>query len=287
MSGRFCVRLSGEEAAALSRYEELCLGSNRRGMLDKVRGNMKKILEGKIALITGGSRGIGKAIAIAYARAGARIFICARKERDLEHAEKEIRSIGGEVKWCSADLSVEKEVRRLVKDVRRHYGTVQILVNNASILGPRVPIAHYPLAAWEEVLKVNLTAIFLVTKEILDLMIPQREGSIINLSSGVGRVGKARWGAYAAAKFGVEGLTQVLADEVKQWNIRVNAVNPGGTRTQMRAEAYPEEDSLTIPTPDEITEVFLYLASADSQAVTGKSFEARDWVRQDPGSASG
>jgi NAD(P)-dependent dehydrogenase (short-subunit alcohol dehydrogenase family) len=240
---------------------------------------MERILEGKVALITGGSRGIGKAIAMAYARAGARIFICARKERDLKQAEKEIRSIGGEVKWCAVDLSEEKEVKRLVKDVHRHYGTAHILVNNASILGPRVPIAHYPLAAWEKVLKVNLTAIFLITKEILELMIPQREGSIINLSSGVGRVGKARWGAYAASKFGVEGFTQVLADEVKEWNIRVNAVNPGGTRTEMRAEAYPNEDPMILPTPDEITEVFLYLASTDSQAVTGKSFDTRDWTR--------
>lgn len=241
---------------------------------------MGRILEGKIALITGGSRGIGKAIAMAYARAGARVFICARKSVDLEQTAKEIRSIGGEVKGCAVDLSKEKEVKRLVKDVVQHYGTVHILVNNASILGPRVPIAHYPLAAWEEVLKVNLTAIFLLTKEILELMIPQREGSIINLSSGVGRVGKARWGAYAASKFGVEGFTQVLADEIKEWNIRVNAVNPGGTRTDMRARAYPGEDPMTLPTPDEIAEVFLYLGSTDSQAVTGKSFEARDWIHK-------
>ncbi len=233
-----------------------------------------------MALITGGSRGIGKAIAMAYARAGARIFICGRKEVDLEGAAQELRSIGGEVEWCAVDLSKAKEVKRLADELRRHYGTAHILVNNASILGPREPIMRYPLASWEEVLKVNLTAIFLLSKEILGMMIPQREGSIINLSSGVGRVGKARWGAYAASKFGVEGLTQLLADEVKEWNIRVNAVNPGPTRTVMRAEAYPDEDPLTLPTPDEITKVFLYLASIDSKAVTGKSFDARDWFRK-------
>ena len=110
------------------------------------------------------------------------------------------------------------------------------------------------------------------------MMIPQKEGSIINLSSGVGRVGKARWGAYAASKFGVEGFTQVLADEVREWNIRVNAVNPGGTRTEMRAEAYPQEDPLTLPVAGEITGVFVYLASPESEGVTGKSFEARDWL---------
>ena len=111
-------------------------------------------------------------------------------------------------------------------------------------------------------------------------MMPQKEGSIINLSSGVGRIGKARWGAYAASKFGVEGFTQVLAAELKEWSIRVNAVNPGGTRTEMRVEAYPDEDPLTLPAPEEITLVFLYLASAESQGVTGKSFDARDWLKK-------
>ena len=96
----------------------------------------------------------------------------------------------------------------------------------------------------------------------------------------MGRIGKARWGAYAASKFGVEGFTQLLADEVKEWNIRVNAVNPGGTRTKMRAQAYPDEDPLTLPRPEEITGVFVYLASPDSLAVTGKSFDAREWPQK-------
>ncbi|MBI2088880.1 MAG: SDR family NAD(P)-dependent oxidoreductase [Deltaproteobacteria bacterium] len=238
------------------------------------------LLDGKVALITGGSRGIGKAIAQAYAREGGKVHICARRESALQAAAAEIRAHGGEVSWCKADITKVRDVRRLLKAVRERYGTLHVLVNNASILGPRDPIANYPLAAWEEVVKVNLTALFIVTKEALKLMMPQREGSIINLSSGVGRIGRARWGAYAASKFGVEGFTQVLADEVKDWNIRVNAVNPGGTRTEMRAQAYPEEDPMTLPAPDEITEVFLYLASADSVGTTGKSFDARDWLRK-------
>ena len=170
------------------------------------------VLDGKVALITGGSRGIGKAIALAYGREGAKVFICARGKADLERAASEIRSLGGEVSWRAADLVKLREVGRLVKEVRERYGTIHILVNNASILGPREPIARYPLAAWEEVLRANLTSLFMVTKEVLKLMLPQKEGSVINLSSGVGRTGKARWGAYAASKFGVEGFTQVLAD---------------------------------------------------------------------------
>lgn len=233
-----------------------------------------------MALITGGSRGIGKAIAMAYAREGAKVFICARKERDLKKAAAEIRAKGGEVSWCAADIAKVKGVKRLVREVYHAYGAIHVLVNNASILGPREPIVRYPLSSWEEVLKVNLTALFLVTKEVLGVMIPQKEGSIINLSSGVGRIGKARWGAYAASKFGVEGFTQVLADEVKDLNIRVNAVNPGGTRTKMQAQAYPDEDPLTLPTPEEITRVFLYLASAESQGITGKSLDAREWLKK-------
>jgi NAD(P)-dependent dehydrogenase (short-subunit alcohol dehydrogenase family) len=111
-------------------------------------------------------------------------------------------------------------------------------------------------------------------------MIPQRSGSIINVSSGVGRIGRACWGAYAASKFGVEGLTQVLADELREFGIRANSVNPGPTRTEMRALAYPEEDPLTLPTPDHVAPVFVYLASDDSAAVTGQSFDARDWLKQ-------
>jgi len=238
------------------------------------------MLEGKVALITGGSRGIGKAIAMAYAREGARVFICAWKAANLRKAAAQIRSDGGEVGWCAADISKVGEVKRIVREVRRAYGAIHVLVNNASILGPREPIVRYPLSSWEEVVKVNLTALFLVTREVLGVMMRQKEGSIINLSSGVGRVGKARWGAYAASKFGVEGFTQVLADEVKEWNIRVNAVNPGGTRTEMRAQAYPDEDPLTLPVPEDITGVFLYLAGAESREVTGKTFDARDWLKK-------
>jgi NAD(P)-dependent dehydrogenase (short-subunit alcohol dehydrogenase family) len=237
-------------------------------------------LAGKAALVTGASRGIGKAVALAYAREGAKLFICARRRAPLARAAREIRAAGGEVGYLAADLSKATNVKRLVKEARRRFGTIHILVNNASILGPRVPIAAYPLAAWEEVIKVNLTALFLLTKEALRLMIPQGEGSIINVSSGVGRVGKARWGAYAVSKFGVEGFTQVLAEELKDKNIRANAVNPGGTRTEMRAEAYPEEDPLTLPTPEEITGVFVYLASSESAGVSGKFFDARDRLNQ-------
>ncbi len=237
-------------------------------------------LTGKVALVTGGSRGIGKAIASAYAREGAKVFISARGRKDLEATVEEIRGAGGDAEWQVADLSKAREVKRLVREVVRSCGTIHVLVNNASLLGPRETLARYPLAAWEEVVRVNLTGLFVITKEVLGVMIPREEGTIINVSSGVGRVGRARWGAYSASKFGVEGFTQILAEEVKKGNIRVNAVNPGGTRTEMRAEAYPDEDLMTLPHPDEITQVFVYLATGESEGVTGKSFDARDWLKK-------
>lgn len=239
-------------------------------------------LKGKVALVTGGSRGIGGAIARAYAREGARVFIGARSQSDLEKAVADIRAGGGDASCRVADISKARDAKRLVEEVCRTYGTLHVLVNNASILGPRRPVQSYPLSAWEEVIRINLTAQFLVTREALRVMVPQRDGSIINVSSGVGRIGKARWGAYAASKFGLEGLTQVLAEEVKEYHVRVNAVNPGATRTEMRALAYPEEDPRTLPLADEIVEVFLYLASPESEGMTGKSFDAREWLNGPP-----
>jgi NAD(P)-dependent dehydrogenase (short-subunit alcohol dehydrogenase family) len=250
------------------------------GSVKKTKGQGEMRLEGKIALITGGSKGIGKAIAKVYAREGAKIFICARDESELEKTAAEIRSSKGEVSYAAVDLGNPGDIERLVQRVQETYGTVHVLVNNASVLGPRVPILQYSLAAWEEVLRVNITAVFLLSRDIAKIMLGNKQGSIINVSSGVGRTGKARWGAYAVSKFGVEGFTQVLADELNEDGIRVNAVNPAGTRTAMRAAAYPEEDPLSLPTPDEITGVFVYLASDESRDVTGKSFNARDWLEK-------
>lgn len=234
-------------------------------------------LFGKVALITGGSRGIGKALATAYAREGARVFICARNQPSIDRAVMEIRNRGGEIHGLAGDVARVEDVKRIVRSAADQYGAIDILVNNASLLGPRVPIADYPPSAWDEVVRVNLTGVFLMTQEVLRLMMPRRNGTIINISSGVGRVGKARWGAYAASKFAVEGFTQLLAEELKDLGIRVNAVNPGATRTEMRATAYPDEDPLTLPIPEAIVPVFVYLASDASREVSGRSLEAQGW----------
>jgi NAD(P)-dependent dehydrogenase (short-subunit alcohol dehydrogenase family) len=236
-------------------------------------------LAGKSALITGGSRGIGKAVARAYASEGARVFICGRDAEALAASAAEIAREGGEARWRVVDLNELDATRGLVPAALDAFGALDILVNNASLLGPRVELARYPLPEWEAVLRVNVTAPFVLIQEALKAMLPRGRGSIINVSSGVGRVGRARWGAYAVSKFGIEALTQILAEELSGTGVRVNAVNPGGTRTRMRAEAYPEETPETLPSPEEIAPVFVYLASEESRALSGKSLDARDWLK--------
>jgi NAD(P)-dependent dehydrogenase (short-subunit alcohol dehydrogenase family) len=237
----------------------------------------EKILRGKVALVTGGSRGIGRAIATAYVQSGANVFICARNVNDIE-AALDMRQTGGVIEGVTGDVGKAEDVEHIVRETVARFGTIDVLVNNASILGPREPIANYPLAAWDEVIRINLTGVFLMSRAVLPLMLERRSGSIINVTSGVGRKGKARWGAYAVSKAGLENFTQVLADEVSQTGIRVNSVNPAATRTRMRAEAYPTEDPLSLPAAEEITPVFVYLASDASAGVTGQSLEARDWL---------
>ena len=239
----------------------------------------KKLIK-NVALITGATRGIGKAVAAAYVREGARVFICARDRQEVAATVREFRdrSTEAQVDGCAGDVGKETDVSRIVDAAIERFQTIDTLVNNASLLGPRVTLVQYPFEQWEEVIRVNLDGVFLLTQQVVKRMIANRQGSIINVSSGVGRTGRARWGAYAVSKFGLEGLTQVLADEVKESGIRVNSVNPGPTRTEMRAEAYPEEDPLTLPTPEQITPIFVHLASVESENVTGQMLEAKDWL---------
>ena len=234
-------------------------------------------LSAKVALVTGASHGIGRAVAAAYARAGASVFICGRDQGALATAVKELRADGGAIDGAPGDIGSPADAQRIAQAALKRFGTIDVLVNNAGILGPRVAIADYPIAAWNEVIRINLTGLFLITHEVLPVMLAQRSGSIINVTSGVGRAGKAKWGAYAVAKAGLEGFTQVLADEVKSLGIRVNSVNPAATRTRMRAAAHPTEDPMILPPAESITPIFVYLASVESSDVTGQALSARDW----------
>jgi len=233
------------------------------------------MLRGKVVMITGASRGLGKALALTCAREGANLVINSRSEDSLGTVAGEAEEMGVEVLAIPADVSVRSDVERLVDESVRHFGRVDVLVNNAGLLGPRVPIEEYPEDEWRRVLDANLTAPFLLSKVIIPHL--PEGGSIVNVTSGVSVEGRAEWGAYSVSKFGMEGLTQILAAELKDRGIRVNSVDPGGMRTEMRAAAYPDEDPMTRITPEENTAVFLYLASDESREVTGERFKAQEF----------
>jgi NAD(P)-dependent dehydrogenase (short-subunit alcohol dehydrogenase family) len=241
-------------------------------------GNMPEAnatLQDKVVLITGASQGLGRALALEFGGDGARVVVNARSEGPIGLVAGEVEGTGAEVLAVAADVSKAEDVERLVREAVARFGRIDVLVNNAGVLGPRVRIEEYPADEWRKVLDANLTGTFLVSKAAIPHM--PEGGSIINLVSGVSVEGRAEWGAYSVSKFGMEGLTQILAAELEGRGVRVNAVDPGGMRTDMRAAAYPEEDPQTRITPEENTAVFVYLASDESQGVTGERFKAQEF----------
>ena len=239
------------------------------------------ILFNRICLITGSSRGIGLGVARVFAENGAIVVLHGRDEDSLRESLAEL-SEPKKHSYISADLNTLEGAELLAAKFLLLHERLDVLIHSAGILGPPgVPLAEYPEESWKDVLHLNLTAPFLVTQALLPALRKGDHPSVIFVSSGVGYKGRAGWGAYSVSKFGVEGLNQVWADELKAEGIRVNTVNPGGTRTQMRAAAYPQENPMTLPTPEDIAPVFVWLARADT-AVTGKSLEARDWMGRDP-----
>ena len=235
------------------------------------------MLESKVALVTGASRGLGRALALAYAGEGASLVLNSRREEGVRPVAEEAENLGAQVLGLAADVSEGANVEGMVRAAVDRFGHVDVLVNNAGLLGPRLRIEDYPEDEWRQVIDANLTGPYLVSKAAIPHM--REGGSIINVVSGVSVEGRAEWGAYSVSKFGVEGLTQILAAELEGRDIRVNAVDPGGMRTDMRAAAYPGEDPTIRITPEENTAVFLYLASEESKGVTGERFKAQEFRR--------
>ncbi|MBI5200052.1 MAG: SDR family NAD(P)-dependent oxidoreductase [Elusimicrobia bacterium] len=233
-----------------------------------------KALAKRTAWVTGAGRGIGRADALAYAREGARLVLVSRTAEELDSAAREAKALGAEVVAEPLDIRNLPGVRALLAKAIKKFGGVDVLVNNAGILGPKGPLVDVDDADWAETLAVNLSATFRLTREVLAAsMLPRKTGCVINVSSSVGRRGRAGWGPYAVSKFGVEGMTQVWAEECAGAGIRFYTVNPTATRTRMRAEAYPREDPASVKTPEAAARGFVELAAKGCKAPTGSAVE--------------
>jgi len=221
-------------------------------------------LTGKTALITGASKGIGAAVAKAYARAGAHVILIARSTKRLEQIDDEIRSFGGTATLMPLNLLKLDKLDTLGPALYERFGKLDIFVGNAGLLGTLGPLPHCDPAEFQKVLDVNLSANYRLIRTLDPLLKQSEAGRVILVSTGQGvTAGRAYWGAYAISKAALETMAHVYAEEVAQTNIKVNIIDPGGVRTDMRASAKPGEDPKTLPTPDDITPYFLDLAASE------------------------
>ena len=237
------------------------------------------VLEGRIVLITGSSDGIGKALALHAAQLGAQVILHGRSVPKLEKIYDAIDGIEGAPRPSIAVMDLEsanaESYATLADSIADEFGRLDGLVHNAGMLGDRFSIEQYDAVTWQKVMHVNVTAAFALTQVFMPLLQQSDDPSVIFTSSGVGRTGKAFWGAYAVSKFATEGLSQVLADEHRHGKLRSNCINPGATRTNMRLAAYPAEDRDALKRPEDILAPYVYLLGPDSQGVTGESFDAQ------------
>jgi NAD(P)-dependent dehydrogenase (short-subunit alcohol dehydrogenase family) len=233
------------------------------------------LLKDKVILVTGAGDGIGKAAALNYAKHGATVILLGRTTSKLEKVYDEIE----QNKWpqpaiipLNLEGAVEKDYIEVANSIDTAFGRLDGILHNASLLGSMTTIDQYEVSVWEKVMQVILTKIFLPL-----LQASSNNPSIIFTSSSVGKKGRAFWGAYCVSKFATEGLMQLLADEndVTEPRIRVNCINPGATRTNMRADAYPAENPMNNLTPDEIMPLYLYLMGNDSLDITGQTLDAQ------------
>jgi NAD(P)-dependent dehydrogenase (short-subunit alcohol dehydrogenase family) len=245
-------------------------------------------LKDRVAIVTGGGRGIGKAISTAFASEGAIVVIAGRTSSILDDAIEKIKSGGGQGKAIQTDVSDERQVQRLVAETIKDYGKVDILVSNSGIGGPTVNVVDLRLQDWNEVLAINLTGSMLCAREVLKHMTPRKKGSIINISSDGGRFGYPMRSPYCVSKWGIIGLTETLAVEVGQYSIRVNCISPAAVKGERlisvvtgrsKATGVPFEDlmsritadySLQRPTEEaEVAAAAVFLASDESSGITG------------------
>jgi len=242
-------------------------------------------LDGKIALVTGSARGLGWEIVQAFAQEGARVALCDLAQADVDAAAARLGLTTEKVLAVQADVTSERDVGALFQRTLEKFNRLDIVVNNAGFAWPRggpvnLELADTPLDVWLKILNTNLTGAFLCSRAALKIMREQGSGAIVNISSPQGKKGKLLRGPYSAAKFGVEGLTQVLALENAAHNIRANCLDPGGIVATEAIRNIPANRGLRMLSPAIVRACAVYLASDESIGVTGQSFVAPDWNRE-------
>ncbi|PTQ68478.1 YciK family oxidoreductase [Pseudomonas sp. GV071] len=237
------------------------------------------LLKGRTILVTGAGRGIGAAAAKTYAAHGATVLLLGKTESNLSAVYDEIEAAGHPqpvVIPFNLETALAHQYDELAVMIENEFGHIDGVLHNASIIGPRTPLEQLSGDNFMRVMQVNVNAMFMLTATLLPLLKLAPDASVVFTSSSVGRKGRAYWGAYGVSKFATEGLMQTLADEVADvTNVRANSINPGATRTDMRAHAYPGENPMNNPLPAEIMPVYLYLMGPDSQGVNGQAFDAQ------------
>jgi NAD(P)-dependent dehydrogenase (short-subunit alcohol dehydrogenase family) len=222
-------------------------------------------LDGRIALITGASRGIGAAIAKRFAAEGARLVLAARTVGGLEEVDDAVKAAGGTATLVPMDLTQGEAIDQLGGAIHEKFGRLDVLVGNAGTLGILSPIAHIEPKVWDHAVALNLTTNYRLIRSLDPLLRLSDAGRAIFVSSGAAHNQRPYWGAYSATKAALEAMVNTYAKEMANTPVRANLVNPGGQRTDMRATAFPGEDPASLPHPDDRTDVFVDLAEATCQ----------------------
>lgn len=239
-------------------------------------------LNGKVILITGAGDGIGKQAALTYAKYGAHVILLGRTVEKLEQVYDEINAACNANTKAQATLilldmleATSQHYRDMAASIEQEFGRLDGILHNAGLLGVLSPFDQIEENVFDDVMQVNVKAPFLMTQALIPLLLKSKDARIVFTSSSVGHSGRAYWGAYAISKFAIEGMMQVLADELSQTSINVNAINPGATKTQMRANAFPAENALTLKTPAEIMPLYLYLMAPEGKNINQECIDAQ------------
>jgi NAD(P)-dependent dehydrogenase (short-subunit alcohol dehydrogenase family) len=230
------------------------------------------LLKDRVAIITGAGRGIGRETAIDFAREGANVVLVSRSEKELSEVASEVEKLGTSALVATCDIAMEEEVKKVFEKAVSCFGRVDIVVANAGI-HLRKPVIETTTEEWDEMMAINLRGTFLYCREAAKIMIEQNYGKIIIVSSESGKKGSAFQGAYCTSKFGQIGFTEVLQDELKDYNINVNAVLPSATNTKLLRDSYPEVNHSLLLKPEQIAKVITFVASDNASGVKGASYE--------------